>query len=79
MVGKFSFSLAHSNKLEGLANYVVWKVKMKMIFRREKFWGVIIASGTTTTKVVASRITTTIKAIETIATTSFSFFSMVAQ
>jgi hypothetical protein len=42
MVGKFSFSLAHSNKLEGLENYIIWKVKMKMIFRREKLWDVIL-------------------------------------
>jgi hypothetical protein len=79
VVGNFSFSLAHSNKLEGLANYNVWKVKMKMIFRRKKPWDVIIASGTTATMIAAIRITTTIKAIETIATTSISFSSMVAQ
>jgi hypothetical protein len=78
MAGKIPFSLAHSNKLQGLENYVVWKVKMKMIFRREKLWDVIIASGTIATMVVATKITTTIKAIETIETSS-SFSSMVAQ
>ncbi len=51
---------------------------MKMIFKREKLWDVIIASGTIATMVVATRITTTIKAIETIETSS-SFSSMVAQ
>jgi hypothetical protein len=79
MARKFSFSLAHSNKLEGLANYIVWKVKMKMIFKIEKLWDVIIASGTIATMVVAIKITTTIKGIATIATTSSSFSSMVAQ
>ncbi len=45
---------------------------MKTIFRREKFWDVIVASGTTTT------ITTTIGATKAI-TTSFSLFSMLTQ
>ncbi len=39
----------------------------------------IIASGTTATTIATTRITTTIKAIETIVTTSSSFSSMVAQ
>ncbi len=52
---------------------------MKMIFKIEKLWDVIIASGTIATTFAATRITTTIKAIETITTTSSSFSSMEAQ
>ena len=33
--------IGESNKLQGLQNYTVWKIKMEAIFRREKLWGLI--------------------------------------
>ena len=33
--------IGESNKLLGLQNYNVWKIKMEAIFRREKLWGLV--------------------------------------
>ena len=33
--------IGETNKLLGLQNYNVWKIKMEAIFRREKLWGLI--------------------------------------
>jgi hypothetical protein len=33
--------IGESNKLQGLQNYNVWKIKMEAIFRREKLWGIV--------------------------------------
>jgi hypothetical protein len=30
--------IGETNKLQGLQNYNVWKIKMEAIFRREKLW-----------------------------------------
>jgi hypothetical protein len=35
MVGKEIFSMVEANKLEGSSNYVVWKVKMKVLPQRK--------------------------------------------
>ena len=33
--------IGESNKLLGLRNYNVWKIKMEAIFKREKLWGIV--------------------------------------
>jgi hypothetical protein len=46
MEGKENFSMMEANKLEGSDNYVVWKVKMKVLLQKEKLWDIVCPSTT---------------------------------
>jgi len=55
MVGKEIFSMMEANKLEGSSNYVLLKVKMKVLLQKEKLWDIICPP----TIALASRIMST--------------------